>query len=131
MLYAVAPVKELTSKGHHNKMIKSKEHGYIANVLVKSATAMAKPRSYAVFYLDAAREVHIYEAADIHKLKAVMDAKHPEFELVHIEGYPDSSAARNLAAAARQIREIRANVLSISEMYRPANAAATPPTAEQ
>ncbi|NBW21625.1 MAG: hypothetical protein EBR82_78080 [Caulobacteraceae bacterium] len=111
-------------------MIKSKELAYVNNVLAKSATAMAKPRSYAVFYLDAARELHIYEASDIHKLKGVMDSKHPEFELVHIEGYPDSVTARNLSTAAKQIREIRANVFAAAEINRPHSyAAATPPTA--
>jgi hypothetical protein len=43
-----------------------------------------------------------------------MDEKHPGFELVHVEGYPDSSAARNLANAARQIREIRKNALALA-----------------
>jgi hypothetical protein len=91
---------------------------------------MAKPRSYAVFYIDAARELHIYEASDIHKLKAIMDAKHPDFELVHIEGYPDSITARNLSSAARQIREIRSSVFAVAEVNKPHSyAAATPPTA--
>jgi len=95
-------------------MNKSTELSYIQEVLSRNATAMAKHRSYAAFYLDEDKELHIYEASDVHKLKLVMDEKHPGFELVHIEGYPDSSTARNLAAAARQIREIRKNALSIS-----------------
>jgi hypothetical protein len=110
-------------------MIKSHELAYVNNVLAKSATAMAKPRSYAVFYLDAARELHIYEASDIHKLKGIMDSKHPDFELVHIEGYPDNATARNLATSARQIREIRANVFAAAQVNKPQSyAAATPPT---
>lgn len=93
-------------------MTKSTELSYIQEVLSRNATAMAKHRSYAAFYLDEDKELHIYEASDVHKLKSVMDEKHPGFELVHVEGYPDSSTARNLAAAARQIREIRKNALA-------------------
>jgi len=95
-------------------MTKQSELSFINEVLSRNATAMAKHRSYAAFYLDEQKELHIYEASDVHKLKCVMDEKHPGFELVHVEGYPDSSAARNLANAARQIREIRKNALALA-----------------
>lgn len=100
-------------------MRKSTELDYLRNAVAKAESAVAKPKSYAAFYLDAARELHIYEARDLFKLKAVMDDKHPEYELVHAEGYPDGSTSRNLAAAAKQIRDIRLNVLRLAVVNTP------------
>jgi hypothetical protein len=100
-------------------MLKQHEDTFIAALHKKSQTSMAKPRSYAAFYLDEDRELVIYEAADIHKLKSVIDTKHPGYELIQIEAYPDSATPRNLANAARQIREIRQNALALAVVNVP------------
>lgn len=100
-------------------MIKQHEDLFIAALHKKSQSSMAKPRSYAAFYLDKDRELVIYEAADIQKLKAVIDTKHPDYELIQIEAFPDSATPRNLANAARQIREIRQNALALAVVNVP------------
>jgi hypothetical protein len=100
-------------------MHKQDELEFIAALHKKARTSMAKPRSYAAFYLDEQRELVIYEAADIHKLKDVIDIKHPGYELIQVEAFPDSATPRNLANAARQIKEIRQNALALAVVNKP------------
>lgn len=100
-------------------MTKVNEDTYITSILHKANANPVKPRSYAAFYVDADRELHIYEAADIHKLKKVMDEKHPEYELLHIEWYPESRIARDLAMKSRQVLELRKTLLKMAEVNKP------------